>query len=55
LARVHRLRAELRARGRLVGERDPMIAATAIAHGLEAVTRDERSFPHVPGASIEQW
>ena len=56
VARAHaRVWAELRAKGRSVGERDLMIAATAIAHGLVVVTRDERSFPHVPGISVERW
>lgn len=56
VARVHaRVWADLRAMGRLVGERDLMIAATAIACGLDVVTRDERSFPHVPGVQVERW
>lgn len=56
VARVHaRVWAELRAKGRPVGERDLMIAATAMAHELTVVTRDERSFPHVPGLGVERW
>ncbi len=56
VARVHaRVWAELRAKGRPVGERDLMIAATAITHGLAVVTRDERSFPHIPGVGVERW
>lgn len=56
VARVHgRVWARLRAAGRTIGERDLMIAATALAHGLQVVTRDERSFPHVPGIDIDRW
>ena len=56
VARVHaRVWAQLRAAGRPVGERDLMIAATALARGLEVVTRDERSFPHVPELRVDLW
>lgn len=56
VARVHaRVWAQLLAAGRPVGERDLMIAATAIAAGLEVVTRDERSFPHVPDLTVDLW
>jgi predicted nucleic acid-binding protein len=56
VARVHaRVWAQLRAAGRQVGERDLMIAATALARGLEVVTRDERSFPHVPELRVDLW
>jgi tRNA(fMet)-specific endonuclease VapC len=55
-ARVHaRLWAELLGKGRLVGERDLLIAATALAHGCAVVTRDERSFPRIPGLTVERW
>ena len=48
-ARVHaRLSAQLASRGKPVGAHDLVIASTAIAHGLEVVTRDERSFPTDP-------
>lgn len=42
-------------KGRTVGERDLMIAATALAHRFEVVTRDERSFPNIPGISVVRW
>jgi tRNA(fMet)-specific endonuclease VapC len=50
VARVHAaMWADLARRGAAVGERDLMIAATAIAHDLRIVTRDLRSFPKIPG------
>lgn len=56
VARVHaRMWADLKARGRPVGERDLMIAATALARGFEVVTRDERSFPNIPGLPLTRW
>jgi tRNA(fMet)-specific endonuclease VapC len=55
-ARVHaRLWASLMARGAQVGERDLMIAATALARGFQIVTRDERSFARIPGLRIDLW
>ena len=55
-ARTHaRLWAQLTARGVAIGAHDLLIAATAIAGGLDVVTRDERSFPRIPGLSIIRW
>lgn len=55
-ARVHaRLWAEAVASGNTVGERDLMIAATAVAWGHEVVTRDRRSFPRIPGLTVVHW
>ena len=55
-ARVHaRLSAQLASRGEPVGAHDLVIASTAIVHGLEVVTRDERSFPRIPGLSLIRW
>lgn len=34
---------------------DPMLAATAIVHGLTLVTRNERDFAHVPGLTVNNW
>lgn len=49
-ARAHAaLWANLASRGVSAGERDLLIAATAIAHGGWVVTRDRRSFPRIPG------
>jgi tRNA(fMet)-specific endonuclease VapC len=50
VARVHaELTATLLARGRSVGVHDSMIAATALVHGFDVITRDLRSFPKIPG------
>jgi len=55
-ARVHaQVWAQLLATGSPVGERDLLIAATALAHGYRVVTRDARSFPRVPGLTVERW
>ncbi len=47
--------AELLVKGRPVGERDLLIAATALAHGYTVVTRDERSFRRIPGLGVQRW
>jgi|SRR5579872_3276706 len=38
--------------GSQVGERDLMIAATALARGYRVATLDTRSFPRVPGLEV---
>ena len=53
-ARAHaRLGADLARRGIAVGTHDLMIGATALARGFSVVTRDQRSFPRIPGLEIE--
>ena len=32
-----------------------IIAATALARGLDVVTRDERSFPRIAGLGLVRW
>ena len=55
-ARIHaRLWAELAAKGIPIGAHDLMIGATALAYGLELVTRDKRSFPKIPGLHVLLW
>lgn len=55
VARVHAsLWADLAKRGGAVGERDLMIGATAIAKDYALVTRDERSFPKIPGLKVQR-
>jgi tRNA(fMet)-specific endonuclease VapC len=55
-ARAHaRLCSQLVSQGLCVGAHDLLIAATAIARGMELVTRDERSFARIPGLSIVRW
>lgn len=49
-ARTHaEIWAELARRGRMVGERYLMIAATAVSRNFSVATRDLRSFPVIPG------
>lgn len=55
-ARIHaRLGAELAQSGTPVGAHDLVIAATALARGFGIATRDERSFPRIPGLTLQQW
>ena len=55
-ARIHaRLSAELAANGTAVGPHDLIIAATALTKGYIVTTRDERSFPRIPGLSYQRW
>jgi len=52
-ARIHaRIWASLAAKGLTVGAHDLLIAATALAHGATVATRDERSFPRIPGLRL---
>ncbi len=56
VARVHaRMWAELATQGITVGAHDLLIAATAKANGGTVATRDERSFPRIPGISVLRW
>lgn len=56
VARVHaRVWAELAAKGVTVGTHDLLIAATALALGSMVATRDDRSFPRIPGLSFTRW
>lgn len=56
VARVHaRLSAELAAKGSTVGAHDLLIGATALAVGYDVATRDERSFPRIPGVNVLRW
>ena len=55
VARLHAsLWADLAKRGVAVGERDLMIGATAIAKDYAIATRDERSFPKIPGLKVQR-
>src|SRR5207249_12308252 len=49
------VRARLERRGRMIGGNDSLIAATALAHGLIAVTTDVEEFSRVPGLEVEDW
>jgi predicted nucleic acid-binding protein len=55
IARVHaKLYADLRSRNVKILEHDLQIAATALALGQPAATRDERSFPRIPGLTVQR-
>ena len=55
VARVHAsLWADLSQRGVVIGERDLMIGATAIAKDYSIATRDERRFPRIPGLKVQR-
>jgi tRNA(fMet)-specific endonuclease VapC len=56
VARVHaRLWADLAAKGVNVGAHDLLIAATGVAVGGAIATRDQRSFPRIPGLTVHVW
>jgi len=47
--------AELHKRGRLIGDADILIAASALANGCGVATNNEKYFKRVPGLHIENW
>jgi len=49
------IRADLAARGEMIGNNDLWIAAHALASGLTLVTNDEREFRRVRGLKIQNW
>ena len=49
------LRAEWKRQGKLAGDGDGLVAATANAKNLILVTRNVRHFDHVVGLTIENW
>lgn len=53
IARAHaRLWADLQKRGQIIGERDLMIAATALVHSLTIITGNTREFQRVQDLKI---
>jgi len=50
-----RLFARLASKGTPVGAHDLIIAATAVARGMDVVTRDERSFRRIPDLQVHPW
>lgn len=52
MERFARIRAYLRRAGQLIPDLDLLIAATAIHHGLQLVTRNLRHFGRIPGLSL---
>lgn len=49
------IRADLAARGELIGPNDLLIAAIAVAHGLTLVTHNINEFSRVTGLTLEDW
>ena len=49
------VRAELEARGEVIGGNDLWIAAHALASGLTLVTNDEKEFRRVRGLKVQNW
>ena len=50
--RIHR---HLQDNGMLIGANDMWIAATALAHGMPVVTRNDRHFRRVPGLRVVSY
>jgi tRNA(fMet)-specific endonuclease VapC len=50
-----RIRAELQARGEMIGNNDLWIAAHALASDLVLVTNDEKELRRVRGLKIQNW
>jgi predicted nucleic acid-binding protein len=44
----------LAAAGQLIGDRDLLIAATALTHGYDLLTNNLRDFARVPGLRVRQ-
>ena len=47
--------AELHQRGRMIGDADILIAATAIEIGCGLATNNEAHFSRIPGLAVENW
>ncbi len=47
--------AELHKQGRLIGDADILIAASALANGCGVATNNEKHFKRVTGLHIENW
>jgi tRNA(fMet)-specific endonuclease VapC len=50
-----RIRADLAAKGMLIGPNDLMITAIALTHGLIVVTHNTAEFSRVAGLTLEDW
>ena len=49
------IRAQLAARGQLIGPNDMLIAAIAVTHQATLITRNQREFERVSNLQIEVW
>jgi tRNA(fMet)-specific endonuclease VapC len=47
--------AELQSRGKLIGDADILIAATALEYGLAFVTGNTTHFDRIPGLQVLNW
>ncbi len=54
-AAAGRVRADLAARGLMIGAYDLLIAGQALARGWMVVTANTREFTRVSGLAIEDW
>jgi len=50
-----KLRADLSAKGTVIGSNDMFIAAVALARGLIVITHNVAEFSRVAGLSVEDW
>ncbi len=53
--RTARLKADLAAKGRMIGAYDLMIAGQALARGWTVVSGNSREFARVDGLAVEDW
>jgi len=53
--RCAELRAELEAKGNVIGPHDLQIAAIALQHQLILVTHNSREFNRIAGLKLEDW
>ena len=49
------IRADLKAKGNMIGSNDLLIAAHAISLDLTLVTNNTKEFERVPGLKLENW
>jgi predicted nucleic acid-binding protein len=52
MRRFAQIRGDLRSQGRLIGDPDILIAATALQYHLTLLTRNVRDFSRIPGLSL---
>ena len=50
-----RIAGELKRKGRPIGDGDTIIGATALAHNLTIITKNEKHFKLMPGLKVELW